>query len=229
MNVHDKYREYIKGKRVVFVGACPNLIGKETGKDIDNFDIIVRSNGSFEIQEKYKQDYGSRTDVLYCNVQYAREMHPLPVVRYVQNGIDFLCCKTLSHDKEEKYNKIIPTRTIKHVIQRVHKQVSGALMGVFIIEDILECKPKELHLTGIDFFESKKKVFEHDNYQEYLDGYLPPKIREQGNVINKGKKEDGHNQYTNTLYIYKLWEKGLVTMPDFIQDIMKGIINEKNK
>lgn len=90
--------------------------------------------------------------------------------------------------------------------------------------------PAEIHLTGVDFFASKKKVFEHDNYQEYLAHYLPPKIRNEGNKINKGKKSDGHNMLSNTKFIYKLFqETGKITMPDFIYDIMIGIVQGKIK
>lgn len=227
MNVHDEYKEYIRGKRVIFVGACPNLLKTGFGEIIDKYDVVVRSNGSFEIQNKYKKDYGSRTDVLYCNVQYAREMRPLPVKRYAKCGIKFLCGKTFGTQDLEMYSHHVKVRSIKHIIKRVHKQVHGALMGLFLIEDILECKPKELFLTGIDFFKSKRQQFVPNDYREYLDGYLPQRIIDQGNIINMGKMEDGHNQYENTLHIYRLWKKNLVKMNLFIEQIMIDIVERR--
>ena len=98
-------------------------------------------------------------------------------------------------------------------------------MGLYLIRDILNCKPKSLTVTGIDFFISKKKVFEHDNYQEYFPGYLPDKIREQGNRINAGKVEDGHNLTDANKIMFDFYNKGMIQFPEYVRDILFGIID----
>jgi hypothetical protein len=228
-SVDNFFKEYIKGKRVCFVGACPNIQGMGKGKEIDNFDIVVKTNGSvFFDKDKYYKDYGRRIDVLYTNVQFAREMRPFPCKTFVKKGVKWLCMKTLDKKDDETYSKYINVRSLRRVIKDVHSQVYGALMGAFIITDLIKANPKELYLTGIDFFISKNKVFKHDDYSEYLDGYLPDKIRRQGNIINKGKTEDGHNILENTKYIYDLFKKyDNLKTDDFIYELMKNIVSGK--
>ena len=49
----------------------------------------------------------------------------------------------------------------------------------------------------------------------------------QGNEINIGKTKDGHDQIMNTKFIYNLWEEKRIEMPEFIQDIMFQVLNQK--
>jgi len=226
-----KYYDYLRDKKVIFVGGCPNIKGREFGKSIDDYDIVVKTNGSvFFYGDDYYQDYGKRINVLYCNVQFAREMHPLPVKDFKCRGIDWLCFKGINKKDQESYQRHINVRHIGNIIKEVHQSCFGALMGCFIFTDILKAQPEELYITGIDFFISKKAKFEHNTYNEYLPGYLPNKIRKQGNQINIGKKEDGHNMMKNTKYIYSLYQKYdnfKMSQETFL--LMKDIIDGKRK
>lgn len=219
-----KYKQLLQNKRIVFVGGCPNIIGMGKGKEIDQYDVVIKSGGSiFLNSNEYYKDYGKRLDVLYVNVQFVREMSPLKII---PKGLKFICTKS---GNGSKLTGKIPVRTMESM-KIVNKDFIGATMGAYIFKDILLQNPKELYITGIDFFISKKKEFEHDNYQEYLPGYLPDKIRHQGNIINNGKKEDGHNLIENTKYIAKLFEtnKNMKTDP-FIKELMYEIISGKRK
>jgi len=203
-----KYYDYLRDKKVIFVGGCPNIKGREFGDFIDSYDIVIKTNGSvFLNDELYYQDYGKRINVLYCNVQFSREMNPLPVKDFKDRGIEWLCFKGISRKDQESYQRHINVRHIGNIIKEVHAICHGALMGCFIFTDILKAQPKELYITGLDFFISKKSKFEHDNYKEYLPGYLPDKILNQGNRINVGKTEDGHNMIANTKYIHGLYQR----------------------
>jgi hypothetical protein len=221
------YKDFIKGKRVIFVGSCPNIKGRNQGEIIDSYEVVVKTNGSVFLEgEEYFKDYGSRIDVLYTNNQFQREMRPLPVKDFYKRGISYLRMKACSDSDLLKYNEYIKTGKITETMQQVNKKLYGALMGAYIFTDILLCEPRELFITGVDFFVSKKKVFEHDNYQEYLPGYLPDKIRRQGNIINKGKIEDGHNMLDNTKYIHELFHAyECMVMPDFIYELMIKVVN----
>ena len=226
-----KFINFIQGKKVIFVGACPNLIGKNQGKFIDSFDVVVKSGHSWSFtKEEYTKDYGSRCDMVYCNRQYYREMKPFPIEDMKNRGVKFLGLKGSSPEDFINFNKVIPTRLLKEVYEYVNKSLKSASMGNYIIYDLLMQKPKELYLTGLDFFASKKSEFEHDNYQEYLDGYLPDKIRKQGNIINVGKKADGHDFLGNAKFFYNLF----LTSPElktdnYIYELLENIVSEKVK
>lgn len=225
--MEDKYTNFIKDKDVVFVGACPNLVGKNYGRNIDTYDIVVKSNHSWTFNNPvYNRDYGSHCDVVYINRQYYREMKPFPVREMKERGIKWLCMKGCSEEDKQVYEKSVNVRTIKHVFNEVQAEVKSANMGAFTVFDLLQHSPRNLYITGIDFFASKKPEFQHNNYQEYLDCYLPNKIREQGNKINKGKKIDGHDFIGNAKYFFNLFKKhpNLKT-DDFILDLLYSIIN----
>lgn len=209
------------------MGACPNLIGKRLGEEIDSYDVVVKTNGSvFFRDQEYFSDYGSRVDVLYTNNQFFREMRPFNIAFLQWVGVKFIRMKT---GNPAEFHPI-PAQLISDSIKTVNRTVIAAVMGAYIVHDIISHNPKSLHLTGIDFFDSKKPVFEVDNYREYIDGYLPDKIRKQGNEINVGKTQDGHDQYSSTKFIHDLMvETGKITMPDFIFDVMCKILDRGKK
>lgn len=226
-----KYREYIQNKSVVFVGACPNLLGRELGKKIDSYDIIVRSNNFWRpFMKDIENDYGSRCDVLYVNNQYHRETKPFPIEEMRIRGLKWLCFKGLNNDKINRYNKAINSRSYMPSVKYIAKALPSATAGLFLCADILNQKPKEFYYTGVDFFASKKPVFQVNNYREYLPGYLPKNIVGTGNRINAGKKQDGHNFIANAKYFYDMFKKNdNFKTDDFILDLLYGIVNGKIK
>ncbi|UCF13187.1 MAG: hypothetical protein JSW06_02740 [Thermoplasmatales archaeon] len=226
MSKNMSFKDFIKDKRVCFVGGCPNMKGLGYGDIIDGYDVVVKTNGSLFLGgDDYFIDYGQRIDVLYTNNQFYREMSPLPLSAMKSKGIKHLRMKTCSNQDLLEFNKYFHAEKISVAIDKVNQVVHGALMGAYIYTDILECEPKELFIVGIDFFISKRKEFKKNVYREYLENYLPEKIRKQGNKINVGKKEDGHSVFDNTKYIYDLWGKHEnMVFPDFIEEIMHGII-----
>ena len=226
------FSEYIKNKKVCFVGASPILRGRGMGEFIDKFDVVVRTNHSIELVNNvdFVRDYGRKTDVLYTNNQYYREMSPLPLGIYLKKGVKYLRMKTCKHKDLEHFNNTINTVIIKETMLEVNKYCPTSTMGAYIFTDLLKYNPKQLYITGVDFFASKKAIFEHNNYQEYFPGYLPDKIRIQGNAINKGKTEDGHNFRGNAGYIYNLWKNNdNMEFPNFITNILLGIMEGKIK
>lgn len=215
-------KNLIEGKRVIFVGACPNIKGMKYGATIDGYDVVVKTNGSILLSgDEYYRDYGKRCDVLYTNNQFQREMRPLPVKDW---NLKYLCMKVVSEKDMRRYLDRVPVRVIRDAMVQVNRELHGATMGAYIFTDLLNFNPKELFITGVDWFASKKKAFEHDNYSEYLDCYLPDKIRKQGNKINKGKTEDGHGFVENAEYILKMFNenRNMITH-SFLYELLEGI------
>lgn len=217
----------LKGKRVVFVGAWPGLRGIGLGQFIDDFDIIVKTNGSvFFNNYEYNHDYGSRIDYLYTNNQFYRNMAPFDIAMFKTRGITHIRMKTCHGRDLKYYGQFFDVKVIKDSILEVNKVLKSAAMGAYIYTDILKQNPKEFMLLGVDFFASKKAVFQHDNYQEYIDGYLPDKIRIEGNKINVGKTSDGHNFLDNAKYIYDLYCRyDNFLMLDSTRELLEGIVN----
>jgi len=224
-----EFKDYIENKNIVFVGSCPNLIGRRFGKQIDSYEIVAKSGHSWSFsKQEYYRDYGMRCDINYNNRQYYREMKPFPIKEMKMKGVKWLCLKGASLEDLKTFNQYVYTRTIREVFIEVNKVLKSASMGNYIIVDILNCNPKILYMTGVDFFASKRPDFSYNNYQEYIDGYLPSKIKAQGNVINIGKKVDGHDFYGNAKFFYDLFMKyPNFKTDDFILDLLNGIVEGK--
>lgn len=72
--VERGYYDYLKGKRVAIVGPSPWLNDKKMGSYIDAFDVVVRINQGIYLPSVSKEDYGSRTDIIYLS-QRARDQY----------------------------------------------------------------------------------------------------------------------------------------------------------
>lgn len=227
----EQFKKYIEHKRVCFVGACPNLKGRGLGHIIDSYDIVVRSNNFWRpFMPGLEKDYGTRCDIVYINRQFCKVVVPFPIAEMKIRGISWLCFKGLDKKTLIKYNNILNARDYRDVIRHVSKKLLSATAGLYLCIDLLNQNPDELYYTGIDFFVSRKPMFEYDNYQEYLPGYLPEKARKQGNIINMGKKVDAHDFFGNARYFFDLFmhNKNFKT-DDFILDLLYGIIEGRIK
>ncbi len=221
------FNEYIKGKKVIFVGPSPIMIKKGLGEWIDkNFDVVVRSNGSINLINKiaFIEDYGSKCNVLYTNVQFAREMKPMPVELWRKKGVNFLCMKNVNGMWYEKYNKFIRVINLGNIVKEWNAKINGLLFGVVIMEHLRRQNPKELWFTGMDFYKNKDFVFKPNNYdKEYYPGYLPEVVVQKANKDNIGKI-DKHDIVSNTRYFYDNYKKGFFKTNDFIVESMEEIL-----
>ena len=64
--LNEELYNLVEGKRVVIVGPAPYLQGLGRGEHFDAYDIVVRPNEVIPLKE-IRNDYGSRTDIMFCN------------------------------------------------------------------------------------------------------------------------------------------------------------------
>ena len=65
-NIDEKFFEnFLRGKRVAVVGNGPQETGRGNGEKIDAYDVVVRFN-DFPEDERFRRDYGAKTDVWVC-------------------------------------------------------------------------------------------------------------------------------------------------------------------
>lgn len=227
MNKEKLLQESIENKRVIFVGPSPIMKGKNLGKWIDEFDVVVRTNGAIYLLDRisYQENYGKKCDLLGINVQFHRECKPLDLKGWKKKyGLRFLGMKTRPQNLIEEYSKIIPTFSFADTIGELHKKVEGVLYGPIVMTHLLKYNPKEMWFTGIDFYYTKPDMFIPGDYREYFPDYLPKKIRDKADVKNLGRV-DPHNQYSNCKYMWDLMNEGKIQTNDFIKDIMTDIVN----
>jgi hypothetical protein len=57
MILKKDFNKYLKDKRVIIVGSAGYIQGRKLGKWIDSFDVVVRTNQGYEINNP--EDLGS--------------------------------------------------------------------------------------------------------------------------------------------------------------------------
>ena len=177
-------------------------MGQNLGSYFDDFDIVIRTNGSILMPKDRHNDYGSHLDVLYVNVQFMREACPLNFFE-IPYDLKYFCTKTRNKEASSNFSKVAPVRDFSNVIRTLNEQVDGLLTGTAIIYDVLSFNPQVLHIVGMDFYSNKPSIFIPDDWREYYPGYLPKTIEDRANVKNIGRK-DPHNYVSNALMIRRL-------------------------
>ena len=68
VEVKRNYEKYLTNKRIALVGPGYHTKNTKQCKLIESYDIVVRINDGISLAEKYFNDIGKRTDILYCTL-----------------------------------------------------------------------------------------------------------------------------------------------------------------
>ena len=192
--------EYLKGKRVVYVGPSPHLIGSGMGKTIDAYDVVVRVNEPTGNPD----DYGSRTDILvhnlnnrYINILEAfMSGHPDFVA-----GLKFVFCgenyeflnssgTQLPNTIDNYKNNIAKFGVPLHILdQSIRHQLMLRIAPKVYVEDgvlntaqfnngycgllmVLNYEVEEVFVTGLNFynFGNARGIYKVDGQGQIIDG-----------------------------------------------------------
>ena len=165
---NEFFRKLIKGKRVIYVGPATTLEGKEMGEFIDSFDVVIRSNNSYQIPDESQVDYGSRCDILYASGVFRKQN----IINSENTEHIKLVCSN------RKFHSVIDKCRVFRM-DRIKKQ-KRFLTGIYSLIDILNQNPRELYITGMDFYQSEKMytdfykigdLHEDDNAKKTLNTY----------------------------------------------------------
>jgi hypothetical protein len=210
-SAHEDYEKYINGKRVIFVGPSSIMIGRGLGEWIDSFDVVVRTN-HFPIimNDDIAADYGKKCHALYMNMQYYHKTRPLNGDLYKRMGIKWLCMKRCRDIDFRRLKNFCHMRVIQKSVKYVNRFIKTPLMGSIIIYDLSECFPAEICIAGVDFYQSSGK-----DYKSYVPGYIPDDIQKINETLKIGQGI-GHDIKSNAQYMKDMYDRGMITMPDFI-------------
>lgn len=159
------YRRFLTGKRVALVGPASTLRGSRMGPYIDSFDVVVRLNHSWPLPSALTADVGSRTDVLYHNlnpkkqrfrrrdvrrmhadgIQWVVSTHPARIARYRRRMQRF---RRVSRG-------LVRLRAVPRKVKRILRpRVGSASGGIIAVVDLLRFPVKRLFVTGFSFYET---------------------------------------------------------------------------
>jgi hypothetical protein len=168
----NDYNDYLKGKTVVLVAPSKSILKTIQGDHIDSYDIIVRLNKSLPMP-KYLEPYiGSRTDILYNNLNLTDFPGENVLNMYMlKKTIKYISCpyppitpfaKDIDYFKKlnNKYNIPFHHINLKYYETIVNNIRTRTNTGIGAILDLLNYDIKELYITGITFFKD-------GHYNEY--------------------------------------------------------------
>ena len=144
--------KYLSGKCVIIVAPAPTLDGLGLGHEIDSFDVIVRFHNSY-LYPGDKKDYGSRTDILYCNGKFLKEKKTYLYKALANNKIKYL-----------KKNSRIVLKNSENIQDFVSPVQDRLNIGVIAIKDLLLYDIKELWLSGYTFYSSEIPYYQDKKY-----------------------------------------------------------------
>jgi hypothetical protein len=158
---------YFENKRVVIVGPASSAFKTGKGAVIDSFDIIVRVNKSAGVVDtnKFKEDIGTRTDVLFHSFFENQESGggPLDLTMFDRQGIKFLVNPRNNYkgfrNSLNFYKKYLQKRTIYTLDKSDYKVICAPLNGYrptvgFTALSYLmnNANFRELYVTGFTFY-----------------------------------------------------------------------------
>jgi hypothetical protein len=123
-----KYAKFVKDKKVIIVGPDPRILGTKLGKQIDNYDVVIRLNTTINyipFPPNLIEDIGNKTDCIYLCPSSMREL--------TESGS---CIKTTI-----KVNNII--KKFKKTKLKFINYQNGNKNGKYIIDDYIY--PNELN------------------------------------------------------------------------------------
>lgn len=227
-NQHDtQYNDLLKDKKVIIVGPSPSLVGSGKGKEIDDYDIVVRVNKGFPIEEGLESDLGSRTDIHYhclhtspecCGDIFYKEMKEAdvfvscPYPKWISN---FHGDVTRFERDNKKWDLGFHVLDTDYYLGIADMLGTRANSGTLTILDLLCYDVKELHITGFTWFRDGWRK----SYKKLSDDKFKKVSDEVKSEFNGNHKQKPQEDLVREIY--------LNDSRVFIDDIMKKILEVK--
>lgn len=192
--IDKRYNEFLKNKSVVIVGPAAYIESEQLGDFFDSFDVVVRLNRSYPVTNK--KCHGSRCDIRYHNMSLnLSQGGPLMIDQMINDDVKYICSpfpKHLSyfHNDIKKCESELENSNINfhhwadleqfltlHMILQTRPNI-----GTCAILDLLNYDIKQLHISGITFFNDGYISTYHDRDDDLVPMY------QTNNVINHAQK-----------------------------------------
>ena len=200
--LNRNYLEIIKGKSVAIVGPTPTNL--TNGKEIDNFDVIVRFN--YKGENLSKNYYGSRTDVSYFNGANTRDLEK-NIGKYSLQDLNALVFKVSF--QEDKFNCKCVRRMLLPLEHCMLDNSPYSLPN--IIADLLLYQPQKIKVFSIDMQLSSKRDMSYGlMIASFWDTYYP---------------RAGHDLYSQYKFIEYLYTNNFISVDSKLKEILDvGIV-----
>ncbi|WP_026452241.1 glycosyltransferase family 29 protein [Aequorivita capsosiphonis] len=217
--------EWFSNKRIALIGGADSVLQQKHGDFIDDFDVVVRINKGVELIDKQKDYVGTKTDILFHSfLDNSKEIGSSPITvdlwkkhkvqhivysknyRIAEEGIyDIILFGKKSGGKTKFSN--LPKDLYMKSLEALAPQCPTT--GFIAINTILNCKPKELYISGITFFKTP-----HNGI------YRPQNIEEFKKHFNNSPKS--HNPEREYAYFKNLYlkNKSIIRLDNVLDEII---------
>jgi len=221
-----------KNKRVVLVGPSPHLLGKNLGKFIDSFDVVVRVNEIGVTSDLY-DDYGSRTNVAFLSLY----SEVIPYYREMIHNVNYDELKLIVHPGDEynlnpytnektesakKYFDLLNIDIAYHQIVVPSISETSKFFGCYpstgslTMIELLNQELKELYVCGFSFYLTKYRY--HPTKIEWW--RIPDQNKHKHNL-----RQGGHDTRKEVIALRKLLRSNSIVNGD---KLFNKVIMSKN-
>ncbi len=225
------FQEFVGGKRVCIVGPSPILQGRGLGKEIESYDVVIKTGMAAGLSSaEYLNDYGRRIDVLYLNASTAADIQNAPVREWKVRGIKYVRLRNSEARLFGHLNQHFSVERIPAEFYAPMVDYDVPLMGSVIVKECLFYGADEVFITGVDFNTARGPTIAEVNlpkqgdFSEYVPGYLSPEMTNRLDKLRKYRQKDAHDHLANALYMKSELDAGRLGMPDFVVDRLTLLI-----
>lgn len=146
------------------MGPANTIRGQKLGQFIDSHDVVVRLNHAWPLPAEALEDIGSRTDIIYHNLNPKRAPSRKAVKEMRAAGVKWIVSTHPTHPKhrrrsrpinfQKRINKgLIPFTTVSLGFRLAMRRKCGPTnTGILAMAHLLRQGVKSLHVTGFSFF-----------------------------------------------------------------------------
>lgn len=201
--IDSTYSEFLKGKTVAIVGPAGE--GGESGKEIDEYDVVIKTNFKASSTKMPKEIYGERCDVSYYNS--GDPVSKFDEVFSVISDLKFACFK--SGKAMELYKDHENIATLRPVVHNWMYFKGAANMLQIILYEVLNSSPSKVKVFCVNFFAGKNLYSKH--YRS---------------IGVSGKNLVCHDPWANFSFVKNLWINGRIEVDKITGEVL-GLSQEK--
>lgn len=214
-------KEYLTDKRVILVGPAKTTDGTKLGPFIDDHDVVVRLNHAWPLPTNLAEDIGTRTDILYHNLNPKKQrFRRRDVVQMHADGVKWvISTHPAVHPRYRRRQRrfrsvsrgLVPLKAVPRSVKKTLRPKVGSANGGFVaLVDLLRYPIRSLYMTGFSFYET--------GYADYPK-YKPEFIK---NALNH------HNQRRHKAFLIRLLKREpRLDVDPFIARLLKKQMRKK--
>lgn len=233
---HEKYNDFVKGKRVVIVGAAPGLTELEQGEEIESYDLVARVNKAIPVPESIYKYIGKRTDLFYNCLNLSEDTGggKLSVGILEEGGLQWMCCPyppvypfnkdIVAYRKSDLFETFgfhyIDTEFYRQIENETKTRINSGFGGIM---DLLAYDIEELYITGFTFylggFYSEYRRFDEETIMRRMDDREPCKT-----------PRPTHEQKPQIRLLQRIWkEDKRIKVDEPLREILSGEIDVERR